>query len=125
MAGVYNWTTQIDGDTLKGKSFILDYDPGNDTVKSLAGATVVMEIFRSKTSKVYLSLSSADGEITITNPATGEVSVLNKNLSAENQLAPGEYYYRLRVEYADGFKHTFLGGTYRITRIFDLLNETI
>ena len=75
MAGIYNWQTQIEGDTIIGKSIQLAYTEGA-AIKSLVGATVEMNIFRSKTSKIYATLTFADGlihtflvgEFVITNP---------------------------------------------------------
>jgi len=108
--GVYDWPAQVYTDTLKGKQFVLQYDDGNG-IKSLLGANVIFEVFRSAKSKIYLQRTSEAGQITILDAPGCIISI---NDIPDHGLSDYRYLYRIRVEYADGFKHTFLNGYFPV-----------
>lgn len=110
MAAIHPVERQFVGDTLRPMNLILDYQIGGST-KSLLGANVIMEIVRGKAGKVYLTLTSDQGDINILDPDTGAVTILPKNSPG---LPRGEYLYHIYVRYADNTVKTFIGGDFPI-----------
>lgn len=110
MAAIYPVERQFVGDTLRPMNLILDYQIAGST-KTLLGANVVMEVVRGKAGKVYLTLSSDQGDINILDPDTGAVSILPKKAPG---LTSGDYIYQIYVRYADNTVKTFIGGDFPI-----------
>lgn len=111
----YNLPAQHQPDTLRPLVMTLEYNKGGQ-VKSLAGARVVFSVVRGKASKVYLQLTSDNGEIVIQDPNTGLVEILPVK---DHGLVAGTYQYSVRVHYADQTVITFLGGDLRIVSAID------
>lgn len=119
MAGIYNYPVMIQGDSILGMTVNLKLTRSGE-LKDLTNATVKMEIYRSRTSQVYKTLSSANAnEILIQDIATCAVQILDFN---DENLVDGDYHYRIWVEWTDGTIHTFMGGEFNIRRYPEAFN---
>lgn len=109
--GVYDWNYRAVGDSILGKTLIIKYKE-DEAIKSLAGATVEMNIVRGRKDKIYKTLSTENvGEINIIDAALGIVQIPNINVV---DLEEGDYLYNIKVTYSDDLKITFLVGRFPV-----------
>lgn len=115
MAGIYNFPIQLEDDSLKSWLFTLTYNE-NGVPRTLLNCNVIFEVYRGKSSKVYLRKESNNTEIDILDPNTGDIRIPAIH---DHGLKDDDYYYALRVEWLDGLDHTFIGGLMPIRKVID------
>lgn len=113
MSAVYNFNEQIEGNTLEARVFAIKRLV-SEVLQTLVGATVTFKVFRSKTSKVYLTLDNADnGGVTIID---AENCIFRINEIQNPTLVAGRYFYSITITYSDGDVKTYLGGEMPIVK---------
>lgn len=116
MAVVYNFDDVLQGATLEKRVFGVKRRV-NSVLQTLDGATVRFQVFRSKTSKLYIDKDNAtNGGVTIVDADNCIIEIEEiKNVD----LTPARYYWRLVVEYSDGDKKIYVGGKFRVVTVQD------
>lgn len=112
MSAIYDFPEQFEGDTLKQRVFSIKRNV-NGEVMSLDGASVSFEVYRTNTSKIYLSKSTADGGVEILD---NDLCIIKINKILNPDLTPYEYLYKVTIQYANGDVRTYLNGKMPIVK---------
>lgn len=114
MAAVYNFNDVLQGTTLEQRVFACKRMV-NGSLVDLTDCIVRFQVFRSKTSKLYINKDN--GEL-------GGVSILSETDCLvvveeikDHGLTPATYYWRLLIEYPDGDKKIYLGGKFKVVTV--------
>ena len=96
----YNFPDHKSGDTFGGVQFELLV---NGSARSLVGATIEMQVAGE-------TLSSATGEIVISDAAGGKFNVKSQIID----FTPAVYPYEIIITFSDGSVKTYIDGNWRI-----------
>lgn len=115
MSAVYNFDEIFEGDSLEPKTFVVKRYLGGEggPLIDLTGVSILFEVYRSSTSKIYLSKSTSDSGIQIDDAA---LCILTIKRIKDPGLTPFNYYWRLKITYTDQVERTVLSGSLPIIK---------
>lgn len=119
MSAVYNFGKIVEGTSLEERVFgIKRFE--NEQLQDLTEAKVYFEVFRSKTSKLYVQKDNqAVGGVEIVDPTACVIKILK---ITDLTLTPAKYYWHLKIVWADGTILKPLGGEFDIVTIKELVD---
>lgn len=111
MASTYNFPTQKRGDTCRGATFTCKTGPPTARVPmNFTGASIRMMFRRDKaTNPVAKELSTTNGGITISTPATAGIFVVNPFVA---NIPAGNYVHDIEITFADTSIKTYISGAW-------------
>lgn len=104
---VYNFPDHVNGDTFSGVEFEVLV---NASALNLTGAAIKMQLKESASSKMIAEYSIANSKLEITDAVNGKFSFKKQIV----EVCPKTYVYDIEIVLANGDKHTYIKGTWKI-----------